>query len=208
MPRWIPEKKWEGQEVFIIGGGDSLKTFDWDLLKPQLTIGCNDAYLHGPDICKLCIFGDIKWYEAHKKQLSEYKGVVFTNVGQLAKSRDPWLWWLERESKGVHENALGWNWNTGAAAINLAVILGAKNIYLLGFDMKLGPDGNANWHVNNLDKPDPAVYDKFREGFVSVDKQLKEKYPLVRVFNVTDDSDLETFIKLPVKEFWSGRKVG
>ena len=102
MPKWTPEKKWNGQEAFIIGGGDSLKTFDWNLLKPHLTIGCNDAFTYGHEICKICFFGDIKWFEKHKQELERYKGVVFTNVSQLVNTNIPWLWTMRREPRGLH----------------------------------------------------------------------------------------------------------
>jgi len=205
MPKWIPEKKWDGQDVFIIGGGDSLKVFDWNLLKPFLTIGCNDAYVHGHEICKICVFGDKKWFKKHEKALEQYKGILFTNVSQLINTKIPWLWTMDREPRGLHYNALGWNYNTGSVAINLALLLGAIKIYLLGFDMQLGKEGNANWHHNPLDVPDRAVYNKFITGFSRIAEDLI-KFPGVEILNVTDNSNLDVFPKIGVKEFWENRK--
>lgn len=66
--RWVPDKIWDGLECFIIGGGRSLKEgFDFDKLIGEKTIGCNDAYKLGPKICNICIFGDKKWLDVHKK---------------------------------------------------------------------------------------------------------------------------------------------
>ena len=205
MPKWIPEKKWKGQEAFIIGGGDSLKTFDWNLLKPLLTIGCNNAFIHGHEICKLCVFGDKKWFDKHKRELEQYKGIVLTNVSQLLNANISWLWTMDRKSRGLHEDALGWNYNTGAVALNLALLLGATKIYLLGFDMQLGKKGNSNWHDNTLDKPDADVYNKFLTGFERCAKDLN-KFPGVEVFNIADNSNLIMFPKIGVKEFWDDRK--
>ena len=81
---------------------------------------------------------------------------------------------MERRSRGLHFNALGWNYNTGAVAINLALLLGAAKINLLGFDMQLGKAGNSNWHENILDKPDKKVYSKFITGFNKVANDLKK----------------------------------
>ena len=53
MPIWIPQEKWKDEDVFIIGGGDSLRTFNFDVLKDELTIGCNTAFSLGSDICKI-----------------------------------------------------------------------------------------------------------------------------------------------------------
>ncbi len=207
MPKWIPEQIWDNQSVFIIGGGKSLEHFDWSLLHKELTIGCNDAYKLGTDICKICIFGDSKWFMRHERELALYKGVVFTNVPKLQKSRLDWLWLLGREATGIHKESLGWNFNTGAAAINLALLLGANTIFLLGFDMQLSKDGKANWHPNLLDKPNPDVFKKFLNGFENVERDLKEKYPDVEVFNITDNSSLNLFPKIGVEEFWKGRSM-
>jgi len=204
MPKWKPEKIWDGEETFIIGGGDSLKNFNWNLLKPLLTIGCNDAYKLGSDICKICFFGDSNWFEKHEQRLKAYNGVVFTNSGKIMKQNIPWVWSTMRKGIGLHQNAVGWNKNTGAAAVNLAMLLGAKTIFLLGFDMQLSKDGKSNWHENEVSKPNPKIYDKFITGFDHVNNGLS-KFPGVEVVNITDNSRLEFFPKIGVNEFWSRR---
>ncbi len=204
MPVWKPERVWHGQDVFIIGGGKSLEDFDWTLLYDRCTIGCNDAYRHGVDITKICLFGDTAWLDHHKKDLSEYKGAVFTNAPALYKTKLKWLWTMPRESSGIHLKSLGWNFNTGACAINLAVLLGAIRIYLLGFDMHL-THGQSNWHRNELAKPDESIFmEQFLPGFIAVKKDMDKKYPEIEVFNITDNSSLDLYPKIGVKEFWEG----
>jgi len=207
MPRWIPEKIWNNQDVFILGGGNSLERFDWNILKNENTIGCNDAFKHGKEICKICIFGDVKWFRTFERELALYKGSVFTNSSQLQKTNLPWLWTMTRKAYGLHKDALGWNGSTGTCAINLAVLLGAKRIFLLGFDMHLSKDKRANWHPNRLDKPNKDIYSKFLRGFRKLAVDLKEKFPDTQVVNVTDDSSLDLFPKVGVDEFWKERKA-
>jgi len=206
MPKWIPEKKWEGQDVFIIGGGNSLEQFDWNLLKDENTIGCNDAFKHGAEICKICVFGDIRWFQFFKNELARYKGIVFTNSHHLQKTNLSWLWTMPRKGTGLHKDFLGWNSNTGAVAINLAILLGAKRIFLLGFDMHLSKDSKSNWHRNRLDKPNKSIYAKFLRGFGKLAADLKTKFPDVEVINVTDNSSLDLFPKIGVDKFWEERK--
>jgi len=206
MPKWIPEKKWEGQEVFIIGGGSSLERFNWQVLKNENTIGCNDAFKHGSEICKICIFGDAKWFKTFEQELSRYKGIVFTNCQSLQKTKVPWLWTMTRKGSGLYKDALGWNGNTGAAAINLALLLGAKRIFLLGFDMHLSKDSKANWHPNHLNKANKDIYAKFLRGFTKLAADLKKKFPDVEIINVTDDSSLNLFPKVGVYKFWKERR--
>ncbi len=206
MPKWVPNKIWDGEEVFIIGGGVSLKAFKWDLLKEELTIGCNDAYIHGEEVCKLCVFGDHKWFLVHERALAHYKGVVVTNASQLYKSDVEWLLWMYREQYGLHTDKLGWNACTGAVAINLALVLGAKKVYLLGFDMHK-TEGKTNWYDNFIDRKQPDTnYDRFiNDGFSKFPKELESKFPEVKVINITDNSSLNMFPKIGVKEFWDER---
>lgn len=206
MPRWNPEAKWQGEDVFIIGGGDSLRSFDWELLRNELTIGCNDAYLFGKDICKICVFGDHKWFRKHRDKLEQYKGVVITNCTQLLHTKLEWLWATPRKGKGLGELKLGWNKNTGALAVNLALLLGAKRIYLLGFDMHLSKEGKPNWHDNMINRASVGVYEKFIEAFTRVSIDLKKKFPGREVINVTNNSDLDIFPKIACDVFWEQRK--
>lgn len=206
MPHWTPETKWLGQEVFIIGGGNSLEKFDWELLKLELTIGCNNAYLHGKDICKICFFGDKKWWTEHRRKLEFFDGPIFTHVPQLRKDHTPWLWWIQRQSQGLYTDGIGWNKNTGAGAINLALLLGAKKVFLLGFDMHLSEKGKPNWHNHLLDKPNKDVYPRFLKCFKYVARDLSIKFPGSEIINITDNSSLDIFPKVGVEEFWDSRK--
>ncbi len=209
MPFWTPENKWQNQEVFIIGGGTSLKKFDWNLLKCECVIGCNDAYAFGQEVCDICIFGDSGWFELHKRALSSYKGAVFTTAPEIAKSTLPWLWHMNRMPVGLHHDALGWNKNTGSQAINLALILGASKIYLLGFDMHLSKDKQSNWHKNPFHTPteQDEVYPKFINSFETFPRELAGKFPGREIINITDGSSLDVFPKIGVKEFWENRKA-
>ena len=209
MPIWIPQEKWKDEDVFIIGGGDSLRTFNFDVLKDELTIGCNTAFSLGSDICKICIFGDQKWYAHFLKDLPKYEGVLFTNAPQLKKAslRIPWLWYINRKERGLHFDALGWNGNTGASAINLALLLGAKRVFLLGFDMHLSSIGRPNWHDDIIDKPNENCYVRFLSKFKRVEVDLKKKFPNREVINISDSSGLDLFPIVGVDEFWKNRKA-
>jgi len=212
MSLWIPKRNpnWEGQEAFIIGGGPSLSQgFDFNLLANELTIGCNDAYQKGSAVCKICVFGDAKWWKTHKDRLIQYPGLVVTNVPHLHQKNVKWLYVTDRQQWGLSKTGLAWNGNTGSPAINLALLLGAVKVYLLGFDFKLNEDGESNWHPNNIDKPNAEIYKgKFQEGFVALAKALPIVFPGQEVFNVTNDSDLDVFPKINLNDFWKDRKNG
>ncbi len=208
MPTWTPKPIWEGEDVFIIGGGPSLKAFDWNLLKDENVIGCNTSFQLGKEVCKICVFGDYRFFLKYVKELEAYQGPVFTNVGKLRDSTYSWLWWMPRKPKGLHLDALGWNCNTGAMVINLALLLGAARIFLLGYDMHLSEEGKANWYENLIDKPREEVYSKFLRGFACMPADINKHFAGTEVFNVTKNSGLDVFLKLDLDEFFKDRING
>jgi len=210
MPIWRPTNNWQNQDVFIIGGGDSLRNFDWNLLKEERTIGCNDAFRLGTKVCKLCVFGDVLWFNQNELDLAKYveeSGVVFTNANRFYHTRIPWLWTLQRKPTGLSKTKLAWNKNTGAAAVNLAMILGARRVFLLGFDMHLSKDGKANWHSQLNKRSNKNVYADFLEGFMQLSIALKSGVFNCEIINVTDNSDLDLFPKIACNAFWDERKT-
>lgn len=62
---------WLGETVWIIGGGTSLRGFDWEGIRGRRIIGCNDAYLLGSWV-GVCCFGDRGWYRIHRDRLRSY----------------------------------------------------------------------------------------------------------------------------------------
>ena len=191
MPRWTITPVWKDRDCVIIGGGPSLTNFDWSLLEKENTIGCNTAFILGEKVCKVCVFGDDRWWKKYQFELAKYQGTVFTNCSQLMKTKILWLWAVDREARGLHTDRLGWNGNTGAVAINLAILFGAKRIYLLGFDMKRTL-AQSNWHNQIIDKNAvrDTVYLEFARQFKFVHHDWKAKFPNVEIWNVTKDSGL------------------
>lgn len=207
---WEPDPQtWEGEDVIILGGGPSLRSLSIPSLADELVVGCNDAYVYGPLICDMCVFGDFKWFNKHHKALKAYAdsgGIVVTNESHLiSRPGDKWIMKMPRQSSGLHKDALGWNFNTGASALNLALILGASRVFLLGFDMQLDKEKRMNWHPNELDKPDASIYTRMIKSFDIVARQLPGTFPNCEVFNVTDDSKLDVFPKIGTEAFWNGR---
>lgn len=161
--KWTVPKIWEGSTAFIIGGGPSLETMDWAPLRSHRIIGCNDAYMLGPWV-DVCMFGDISWFNTHDHKwiefpegveapswahkancrkvagLKQFYGLKVTCCERDIELEGPRsdIFQLERMPRGLslRPDRVGWNCNTGAAAINLAILFGVTRIILLGFDMK------------------------------------------------------------------------
>jgi len=205
--RWTPTKIWDGQDCFIIGGGPSLKNFDWSLLKSEHAIGCNNAFELGPEVCDVCFFSDEKFFNLYKGDLSKFSNLIVTNCNKLFNRTETWLKWMPRAGRGLYEEALGYNFSSGGGAINLALLFGITTIYLLGFDMCLGEDNQINWHENKLDKPDKDVFGRMTIAFRHIAKDLKKKFTNCKVINVNMHNNLEVFQYVDPDIFWAERKL-
>lgn len=207
MPHWVPSRMWEGQDIYIVGGGPSLSTFDWELIRGKKTIGCNSAFILGPHIVKIVIFADLTWWERiGKEQLPKYGGIVVACCPPLVDGPDhipEWVLTVDREERknGLSLKSLGYNGNTGSLAINLALCLGARRVFLLGFDMKLDDNTKkANWHDVRYEVGQPEVYSLFKSRMRFVARDVPVMFPGSEVINVTDDSDLNVFPKVSLEE--------
>lgn len=191
---WFPDKEWLGGRAFLIGGGPSLKGFDFDLLKPEHVIGANDAFNLGGDIVKFCVFGDANWWHHNKYKLEKFTGKVVSNAPSLIPMNVPYMLKTARQRDGIHTGTtLGWNYSTGALAINLAISLGAVSIYLLGYDLCNRQD-KSHWHDHNPKRTQEFTFKRFIRGFQCVKASLPEG---IKVINVTDGtSQLECFEKM------------
>jgi len=182
---WIPDREWNGQDCFLIGGGPSLRRFDFQLLSGRNTIGCNDACRLGNDIIKIGCFGDLAWWM--RQALPDLKEVftnrLVTNAG-LEGWDVPQLLKMKRVRDGLHDgDTLGWNYSTGAMAINLAISLGAQRIFLLGYDLCNSAAKESHWHKFNTTLTKDKAFERFMRGFLTIRKELPAG---VEVLNVTD----------------------
>jgi len=192
------EREWLDEDVYCVGGGPSLKGFDFSLLKDKRVIGCNDAYHLGGDIIKILVFGDAGWWHRNRMNLETFTGRVATNAPSMKEFQVPGMLKFKRERDGYHKgDTLGWNYSTGALAINLAVNLGARRVLLLGYDLA-NHDGQSHWHHLNSKTTQDASFARFLRGFHMLQRHLPVG---VDVANVTDGtSKLKCFREMTFNE--------
>lgn len=210
MPKTQPLPNWSDEDVYIIGGGPSLRNFDFDQLRGLNTIGCNQAFILGAERCNICIFGDWLFWERCKDALEDYGGWVATNYG-TPEVLPPWLHRYDRLENGLcgpEDRRLAWNGNTGCLAINLALLLGAARVLLLGVDLGANGNGKTHWHDKQLEQARGEHYRRFAEGYATIARSLNEKFPGRKVLNVSNGkSKLECFPILQTDEVFSGEGV-
>ena len=198
---------WAGRTCYIVGGGPSLRGFDWELLRDKLTIAVNRSFETVPE--PSIIFGidtrfwinvqDGKYSEEAAATLREATAPKVCLVGNN-KDKLPTFSFLRK--KGLHglseslQDGLCGGFS-GYAAINLALCLGTDTIYLLGFDSAgTRADGTqAHWHGGHRDKQPASVYNSFTE-------QMEQAAPAMlkraRIINLSPSSVLKCF---PFAEF-------
>jgi len=180
-----------------------LREFDWELLRNVKTIGCNSAFILGAGIIDVLLFADWVWWDKiGLKGTEEFGGIVVACSPRLHNSTCPWLHLMERhESKrGLSRTKLSFCGNTGAMAINLALILGARRVFLLGFDMMLGKENKPNWHDLRYEGGREEVYRRFIKQMQPIVTTLPTVFPGCEVINVTDRSNLDLFPKVSLEE--------
>lgn len=235
--RWkVPEILWSGGSVWIIGGGPSIPhqfQIPDDIvqavrnqernpaayepymraLKNKHVIAINSAFLIA-DWIDMVFFGDNKWFLPYQERLKRFPGLKVTDNVRLKNSK--WVKCLERDKNkktGIHNDPAktSWNYNSGAAAINVAANAGAKRIFLLGFDMT--DEGHKrHWHTlyigTNLDKRQKRrgankhkvknVFGRHLKGFPQIKKDADRRG--VEIINVSDISQIQEFRKMNLKE--------
>ncbi len=221
---WVIPKIWDDGECWILGGGPSMpRQFGVpesviqqvlngvkppSVYSPYLypihqrnVVGINAAYLIG-NWMKVIFFGDQGFFKSHKLRLAKYPGLVVTCAAPKAyEYRRYGIKLVERDSMkaGISSepNKVIWNHNSGAAAISLAVHLGAKKIRLLGFDMR-ADESNTHWHsVYKKNLSDHTVKRHLR-GWPQIAADGKKMG--VEIINVSPDSAIESLPKATLKE--------
>lgn len=197
----MPDGTWKDQRCFIIGGGESLKEFDFSKLKNELVIGVNRAYEMMDCTINYAMDNNLyRWItggklgQEAKNKFEDFKGIP---VWLDSAGYDyPKGIFILNKSDG-HKNSyamkdgLKSGTNAGFGALNLAVCLGANPIYLLGFDMK-GKEGEAGWWHNGYpERQSDKVYKAFNNDFKRTASELKEKG--FRVINLNPESELKCF---------------
>ena len=193
------EPKWKGETVFLIGGGPSLKDFNFERLKSKRTIAINKAFLHHPT-ADIVYWTDSRFYTWYKNDIDKFRGEKFTTkpYGNVTKDikvlKNSGKNGLELDASSVrHGN------NSGHAAMNLAYHLGAKRIVLLGFDMQ-NSNGASHFHDGYPVKQtrDDVYKRSMIPEFHFIGEELKKRN--VHVINANPNSALRIFTLMPLEK--------
>lgn len=168
---------WHGRSCIVIGGGPSLRGFNFERLKGRLTIGTNRVFeFYSPDVLLAIDARFYQWVlngvygrEAIKK-FNNYKG---TKVGiRICQDHIPGV--QEIKSLGVSgpiipiEQGIYHGNNSGYSAVALALALGADPVYVMGIDLCY--DGKqTHFHDGHPEKtPEKELFSKCIQPFINL----------------------------------------
>jgi hypothetical protein len=186
-----------GDTIYIVGGGTSLKGFDFNQLKDKTVIAVNKAFLHIP-FAQVLYWSDTRFFEWHSKEMEFFKGIKVTCRPQPKRSDvinllNTGKTGLETMSYGLRDGG-----NSGYAAINLAYHLGAKKIVLLGFDMQTNGK-ETHWHDGYVSTADTGTMERLMiPNFDSLVEPLEKRK--IKVYNASPNSKLTCFQKITIEE--------
>ncbi|KKN41997.1 hypothetical protein LCGC14_0717570 [marine sediment metagenome] len=199
---------WEGRVVYIIGGGPSLKGFDFSPIHDQKVIGTNDAFLLGPWV-DACWFGDNRWHDWNHEKLRNFGGLKATCAPRI-KDRAGIQFFKRTNTDGLEkkEGVVGWNRCTGSSAINYAYHLGARKVVLLGYDMSGDKDGNYNWHNHHKrrgQKSNPwgrflECFPAIKEDALKLGLEIVNAGPVYGIKHVVDAVEQDVFPCMTLEE--------
>ena len=191
---WSRFKKgsWKGRRCFIVGGGPSLKNFDWGLLKGELSIGINRAFEKFDPSIMFCMDTRL-WGWVVRGDFGDEARTRYENFrGHRVWVESPSFLFPDDITVVPLRDISPCGSNSGHAAINLAVDLGASTVYLLGFDMRGDSKGGQKWwHEGYPSTQSEGVYKTFIKALNDDAPRLSKTK--TSVVNLTPRSALKCF---------------
>jgi hypothetical protein len=193
----MPDGAWVGQPCFVIAGGPSLIDFDFERLRGKgHIIAINRAFEYAPwaDILffmdnkfyRMCHEGEryLKWqaFKGYKVFLDlmgrKYEDCYHVrSLGRVGLSH--------AISKGLYHGN-----NSGVGALNLALVLKARPVYLLGYDCRF-EENRSHFHSGYGPRANESTVKGFVRDFERMAKFMREER--TSIVNLNPRSGLKIF---------------
>ena len=217
FPLWedLKERSWEGEECFVIGGGSSLRDFDFERLRGRgRVIVSNKGFLYTP-FADMMIGMDNDLYNhitqgvivgekrlglggmKIRKRFLEFEGYkVWIDSGNYRYDRIHFVFKKGEPFVGKMIRGIYTGNNMGVGALMMACTLGCDPIYLMGYDMY--HTKTTHFHEGYERKQVQSHLNSFLKHFGRIQKDIKKKE--IRVYNLNPKSRLKGFPKIPMEE--------
>lgn len=195
---------------YIIGGGPSLKNFDWSRLDGKFVVGINRAYEVLPE-AQIIYLTDKEFWDVHKEGLLAHKGQLMRGMLDPTAEKLPpeVIKWHLTGHHGLEmlPGKLKHGINSTYAALNMMTVhMKFKRVYLLGVDMKwgnLGKKDTSHWHNGHKRVDAESIFKSMKRSYDTIAGPLKELG--YEVYNANPDSGLNAFPKVTIDEALDGK---
>lgn len=205
--RVINDGDWKDDRCYIVGGGNTLEGFDFEILKDRgRVIAVNQSFLKVPFADMLVSMDSryFRWIQENtlgsctQEAFNNFKGIkVWINTEMDKIDYNHKVYILEHTgSVEVCKKMKDGVWtggNSGFSALQIAAVLGCNPIYLLGFDMKeIG--GKTHHHPEYPERTDPQAFQTVHpKAFIRTADKFKELGIKVININQPDTTALHCF---------------
>lgn len=196
-------------DISIVGGGWSVSQIDLAKI-PRPVIGVNESGLLTPNV-NYIVTMDRLWTENRWVQLLTMQHIQFWVRRSAVKNIDTNLHsnchTFECDHRmcipDMHDpNRLNGS-NSGACAINLAMKLKPKCIWLFGFDLSRGPQNEPYWHAPYEWRPEGATkigkYYQWANDMKAIASVAKVHD--IKILTITNSVMTPYFLRLSIPEF-------
>lgn len=200
------ERLWPGSTIACLATGPSLTQKDCDRVRAAgcRVVAINDAWRLAP-WADVLYSSDRRWW-SHYEGVPKFQGLKF-GVGSGVRKNNGFHRYPDihvLRNAGYHglelsPDGLRTGRNSGHAALNLAVHLGATRILLLGYNLSY-QNGKAHFfgsHPPGLPQS-ASLYPGFRRTFATMVEPLNELG--IAVYNCTENSSLTCFKRASLKD--------
>jgi hypothetical protein len=216
---------WKGGKVVILGGGPSLTMEQVDLVRREHEgwrlhcIAVNDSYLVAP-FSDLLYAADAKWHDWHTRGIEKkaiglsavevakcfkvFAGQKCSIATQQNRITDEAMHVLKNKNGNKHGSGISLDpqyivtgRQSGYQALNVAILAGASNVLLLGFDGK-ALDGRTHWHGGHPETTQAGAWQSYARAWT--DGQHAIRATGVRIINCSLQSSIGLFEKMSLEQ--------
>lgn len=188
---------WKGQRCFIVGGGKSVKQFNLKAIQGEHTIGVNMAFrLFEPEIIYAMDARLWGWIENNQAAAGDMEAFAKTRAIKIwsditaAPLPEDIVIAPSIKRPGISadlKDGVACGTNSGFGALNLALLLGASEIYLMGYDFE-----GDRWHRGYPQGGDVS-HDYHLQVYEENETEFKELFPDQKIINLNPKSKLKIF---------------
>ena len=174
----------KGQTITIVGGGVSLKGFDFSRVKPPV-MAVNDSVFYVD--AKYLVAIDASWHKKHGEFLDNYDGYLITYI--KTERKDAFMIKLDIRNSW-HDYTLKSASLSGFTALAVAFHMGAEKVILLGYDGGFEVGQSSNFYPNRCANIATKTYERKNMHY-----EYFSRYPII---NVGMESKIPWFYKVPL----------